>query len=117
MKLYLTSSFLLPHVPSNCLWFHQLAGIGLIGVGIAVLLQLSDVLELIPVAVDVVPISIIVLGSIIFLISFLGCCGALRESCCMLSLVSLRSWILALLYQVACSDYLFVKYTNTVLSC
>lgn len=34
------------------------------------------------------PISIIVLGSIIFVISFLGCCGAIRENTCCTMLVS-----------------------------
>lgn len=31
-----------------------------------------------------VPIVLMIVGSLIFIISFLGCCGALRESSCMI---------------------------------
>lgn len=33
----------------------------------------------------IVPITVVVLGSIIFIISFFGCCGAIRENQCMVS--------------------------------
>jgi len=36
-------------------------------------------------------ITLIVLGSIVFIIAFLGCCGAIRESHCMIITVSLLS--------------------------
>lgn len=35
-----------------------------------------------------VPILLIVVGAVIFVIAFLGCCGAIKENTCMLMLVS-----------------------------
>jgi len=39
-----------------------------------------------------VPVTMIVLGTIILLISCFGCCGAIRQSYCMTMTVSTRYW-------------------------
>ncbi|XP_063365054.1 tetraspanin-9-like [Cydia amplana] len=72
-----------------------LAGLGLLGVGIAVLVQFSDLVEIVPVAINSIPIAVIVVGAVVFLISVFGCCGAIRESRCLLIMYSVCMMILA----------------------
>ncbi|XP_061717755.1 tetraspanin-9-like [Cydia pomonella] len=72
-----------------------LAGLGLLGVGIAVLVQFSDLVDIVPVAINSIPIAVIVVGAIVFLISVFGCCGAIRESRCLLIMYSVCMMILA----------------------
>uniref|UniRef100_T1GNT4 Tetraspanin n=1 Tax=Megaselia scalaris TaxID=36166 RepID=T1GNT4_MEGSC len=55
-----------------------------------------------------IPIAAIVLGSIIFLISFLGCCGACKENNCMTLLYSICMLILLAL-QIAFIVVVWVK--------
>lgn len=74
------------------LWF-QLSGLTLIGLGIAVLVQFSTITDVIEGAYQVAPTVTIIIGGIIFFIAFLGCCGAIRESNCMLVTVSFLSLI------------------------
>ncbi|XP_075986026.1 tetraspanin-18-like [Anticarsia gemmatalis] len=62
-----------------------LAGLALIGVGVAAIYKLEDLLNLIPISiVKFAPYVFIILGAIIFLIAFSGCCGAITESKCLL---------------------------------
>lgn len=62
------------------------AGIALIVVGALPLFKLDDIREAFPENEPAtVPIIVLVLGSVIFIISFFGCCGAIRESQCMVS--------------------------------
>ncbi|KAL0829452.1 hypothetical protein ABMA28_004219 [Loxostege sticticalis] len=72
-----------------------IAGIALIALGIAVLVQTNEILDLIPVNINAIPISVIVLGSVIFVIAFFGCCGAIRESRCLLTMYFICMAILA----------------------
>ncbi|KAI8432446.1 hypothetical protein MSG28_004838 [Choristoneura fumiferana] len=60
-----------------------------------VVFSITEVLELIPVNLNLIPISVIVLGSVIFLIALFGCCGAIRESRCLLIMYSVSMLILA----------------------
>jgi len=63
-----------------------IAGIALIVVGALPLFRLADIQEVFPENnPEIVPIVVVVLGSVIFIISFFGCCGAIRESQCMVS--------------------------------
>lgn len=56
-------------------------------------------------------ITLIVVGSIIFIIAFLGCCGAIRENYCMV--VTFACLLLTILIiQVAISIYVFVTVKN-----
>lgn len=68
----------------------QVAGIALIVVGAIPLFKLEDIRDAFPENNPaILPIAVLVLGSVIFTISFFGCCGAIRESQCMVSTVSL----------------------------
>jgi CD63 antigen len=61
-----------------------LGGVAILGVGIAFLLRIGDIEKIFEDwNVQVVPILFIVIGSIIFIIAFFGCCGAIKESHCM----------------------------------
>jgi len=63
-----------------------LCGIALLAVGIGYLLKYEEIMDKFEEAnVRVAPILFIIFGSIIFLIAFFGCCGAIRESHCMIS--------------------------------
>lgn len=56
-------------------------------------------------------IALIVIGSIIFIIAFFGCCGAIRESHCMV--ITFASLLLTILIiQVAIAIYTFVALKN-----
>ncbi|KAJ0175926.1 hypothetical protein K1T71_008100 [Dendrolimus kikuchii] len=62
-----------------------LAGLALMGLGIAVQFQLSPITVITDsFNFEVAPITAMVLGAVVFLVSFFGCCGAIRESNCML---------------------------------
>lgn len=70
--------------------FLQLCGIALVSVGLAFLLKYDDILKSFEeLNVNVAPYGFIAIGSLIFLIAFFGCCGAIRESHCMVSTVSI----------------------------
>jgi CD63 antigen len=57
-------------------------------------------------------ITLIVIGSVIFVLAFLGCCGAIRESHCMM--VTFASLLLTILIiQVAVAIYVFVTVKNS----
>lgn len=63
-----------------------LAGLAMLAVGILYQLELNDITN----AIDdrtyaLAPTFVIVVGTIVFVISFFGCCGAIRESTCMLT--------------------------------
>ncbi|XP_021203536.1 23 kDa integral membrane protein isoform X14 [Bombyx mori] len=70
----------------------SLAGLAIIRLGVAVLRNLRDLQDILP--VNALPIGIIVLGCIIFIIAFLACCGAIKESRCMLITYSIFMVIL-----------------------
>jgi len=67
-----------------------IAGIALIVVGALPLFKLGDIKDVfINDNPATVPVILVVLGSVIFIISFFGCCGAIRESQCMVSTYAL----------------------------
>ncbi|KAL4704191.1 hypothetical protein ACJJTC_002214 [Scirpophaga incertulas] len=72
-----------------------LAGAVFIGLGVALMVNLSEVASLFPDTLKGIAIAIVVLGSIVFAISFFGCCGAIRESRCLLSMYFVCMAILA----------------------
>ncbi|CAD7015439.1 23 kDa integral membrane protein [Ceratitis capitata] len=55
-----------------------------------------------------IPITMIVLGSVILLISFFGCCGAIRESYCMSMTYSVLLFVL-MIGQLALVIYMWVQ--------
>ncbi|KAK9877361.1 hypothetical protein WA026_017758 [Henosepilachna vigintioctopunctata] len=64
--------------------------------------------DTIPSALNVVSILVIIVGSLVFVTSFLGCCGAIRNSVCMLRLYA--AILLAFfIIQLTIGIYAFVK--------
>ncbi|EDO47592.1 predicted protein [Nematostella vectensis] len=62
-----------------------LGGVGLMGVGIYVQLKIGDYVELQSVKYITGSIIIIAVGAFIALVSFFGCCGAIKEHRCLLA--------------------------------
>ncbi|XP_013794603.1 CD63 antigen-like [Limulus polyphemus] len=58
-------------------------GIVLISIGAVVKIKASEYLDFIPSKFASPPTLIIVVGVIVFIIAFLGCCGAIKENHCM----------------------------------
>lgn len=84
------------------------AGIALIVVGAIPLFKLDDIREAFPENEPaIVPIIVVCLGSIIFLISFFGCCGAIRENQCMVSTYAFFLLILVVL-QIVVAVFAFM---------
>ncbi|XP_049875476.1 23 kDa integral membrane protein-like [Pectinophora gossypiella] len=63
-----------------------LAAIALITIGVLAHFTVTEVTELLPVDLTSITISVIVVGCVIFLIAFSGCCGAVGEYRCLLIL-------------------------------
>ncbi|KAK7790073.1 hypothetical protein R5R35_012996 [Gryllus longicercus] len=61
-----------------------LAGLGLLVIGILLEKQVNEYDEFLNGKFHAPPIILIVVGSLIFIVAFFGCCGAIRESHCML---------------------------------
>ncbi|XP_050300331.1 23 kDa integral membrane protein-like [Anthonomus grandis grandis] len=92
-----------------------LVGIILLALGIFVKLDLTKIVESIPEqyqGLQYVPILAIIVGVIIFVISFLGCCGTLKSNTCMLQSYA-GILILIFVVQVAIGSYGLVKIKNT----
>ncbi|XP_035674839.1 leukocyte surface antigen CD53-like [Branchiostoma floridae] len=90
-----------------------LAGGGLIGVGIYVMVAygVSDVLSLLNLSTLLLhggAITLIVVGVITFIVGFLGCCGAIKENRCMLGTFFTLLLIL-LLAEIGVAIYAFVQ--------
>ncbi|CAH2086820.1 unnamed protein product [Euphydryas editha] len=62
---------------------NDLFGLAVIGIGVAVLLNWSVIKQELQGHLTVAPWVFIVIGAIMFVIAFFGCCGAIRESHCM----------------------------------
>lgn len=66
----------------------QLSGVGIIAAGAVVLGQFGGLQHFLEDRILAPPIVLIVAGSIVFLVAFLGCCGAIKENYLMLMAVS-----------------------------
>ncbi|XP_030758850.1 CD63 antigen-like [Sitophilus oryzae] len=88
-----------------------LIGLGLVIVGILFKLNIAEVTRLIPGDLGIAPILSIVLGAIVFITAFLGCCGAVRESSCMLTTYSIIL-ITIFIIQVAIGVYAYLQIKN-----
>jgi hypothetical protein len=69
-----------------------IAGAGLLALGILLKLKNDDIQNFIPdkYHLGLPPILLIAIGSVIFVTAFFGCCGAIKESTCMLTTVIRR---------------------------
>lgn len=89
-----------------------LCGLAILIVGVLVHLELTHYADAIQENVSFPSITLIVIGVIIFIIAFFGCCGAIRESHCMI--VTFASLLLTILIiQVAVAIYAFVVLKNS----
>uniref|UniRef100_T1GQV1 Uncharacterized protein n=1 Tax=Megaselia scalaris TaxID=36166 RepID=T1GQV1_MEGSC len=89
-----------------------IVGAGLITIGSLFLSGASELpsdYDFAPAAV--LPVLTIVLGSIIFVVSFFGCCGAIKENSCMLTTYTIFLIILCIL-QIAFSSYVWATRQN-----
>lgn len=66
----------------------QACAIGLIAVGVAVQLVLRQTITQEVTFGSLVPVLIIVVGAFLFLVAFVGCCGACKENYCLMVTVS-----------------------------
>ncbi|XP_017756124.1 PREDICTED: CD63 antigen-like isoform X2 [Eufriesea mexicana] len=87
-------------------------GLGILALGVVVHLQMADVNAQINVNTTFPSITLMVLGSIIFVISFFGCCGAIRESHCM-TITFASCLLFILLLQIAVAAYAFIVVKNS----
>lgn len=88
--------------------FLQIAGIALITVGAIPLFRLGDIEAVFPENNPTIfPIMVVILGSIVFIISFFGCCGAIRENQCMVSTYAFFLLVLVVL-QVVLAVFAFM---------
>lgn len=91
-----------------------LAGLALLIIGVLFKLSIDDYTEVIKNEEEnlaLAPILLIVIGSIIFVIAFFGCCGAIRESTCMLTTYAIVLLILFIL-QLAIGIYAFLQFKD-----
>ncbi|XP_050344599.1 23 kDa integral membrane protein-like [Nymphalis io] len=76
-----------------------LAGVAMIGLGVAIelpVLRVSDLFDDSTI-IQMAPVISIVAGCIVFVVSFFGCCGAIKESQCMLVTYAFFMILLAVL--------------------
>ncbi|XP_053608795.1 CD63 antigen-like [Plodia interpunctella] len=93
--------------------FFALAGLALLGVGIALQLNVTAITNQIDVNLQLGPITTIVVGAIVFLVAFYGCCGAIRESNCMLVTYSI-SMIVLMITKIALATVIFVNLPQVI---
>ncbi|CAG9763701.1 unnamed protein product [Ceutorhynchus assimilis] len=92
-----------------------LVGVALLSVGILYTIHFTHYTEAIPdqyQAIQYVPTLAIVVGSIIFFIAFLGCCGTIRSSPCMLTTYASILFVIFLL-QVALGVFGLLQIKNS----
>ncbi|RVE43294.1 hypothetical protein evm_012053 [Chilo suppressalis] len=88
--------------------FFALAGLTLLALGVVVQLKIADLSEMGHGQIQIAPISAMVVGGVVFLIAFFGCCGAIRESNCMLVTYSIFMLIL-MVAMIALATAIFVS--------
>ncbi|KAB0794367.1 hypothetical protein PPYR_11206 [Photinus pyralis] len=92
-----------------------LAGIAFIVIGVLIKLDVSEfkqVLDKIDLPFSVAPILMIVVGVVVFVIAFFGCCGAIKESTCLLTTYAVILLVI-LIAQIAVGIYAFIQTKET----
>nr|CAH7737086.1 unnamed protein product [Callosobruchus chinensis] len=90
----------------------QLAGLALVIVGILVKFNINEASSILPADFSIAPLLSIIIGAVVFITAFLGCCGAVKESTCMLTTYSIILLTIFIL-QVAIGVYLFLQIKDT----
>lgn len=89
-----------------------LCGLAILVVGVLIHVESNSYEAALPEGISFPAITLIVVGSIIFVIAFFGCCGAIRESHCMT--ITFAAFLLTLLIvQIAIGIYVFVVYKES----
>ncbi|XP_060531345.1 CD63 antigen-like [Cylas formicarius] len=88
-----------------------LAGLALVIIGILFKLNITDATRVLPTDFGLAPILSIVIGAIIFITAFLGCCGAVKESPCMLTTYAIVLLTIFII-QIAIGVYAFLQIQN-----
>lgn len=68
----------------------QLSGLVLVGVGAVILSRYYHYYSFVGDTFWIAPLALIIVGGVVFLIAFIGCYGAVKESSCMTLFVSLK---------------------------
>ncbi|XP_065431952.1 CD63 antigen [Chrysemys picta bellii] len=93
-----------------------LCGIALIVIGVLVQLELNKTLIMSSPSASGAPIVIIVVGVVIFFVSFFGCCGASKENYCMVTTFAvLLTCIFLVEIAAAIAGYIFKDKVRTAL--
>ncbi|NXD17704.1 CD63 protein, partial [Nothocercus nigrocapillus] len=91
-------------------------GVALIAIGIYAQVALNKALVVTSASASSTPVAIVVVGVIIFFISFFGCCGAWKESYCMVTTFAiLLSLIFLVEVAAAIAGYVFKDKVRSVL--
>ncbi|XP_077293189.1 tetraspanin 42Ed isoform X2 [Arctopsyche grandis] len=88
-----------------------LCGLLILGSGVMLKLNITEFDDLLDTNMNLMPIWCIIIGSIIFVIAFFGCCGAVRESHCMVVTYAVIMLIIIIL-QVVIGILIFVYIGN-----
>lgn len=75
-----------------------MAGLALVIIGVLIKFNISEASRILPSEFGLAPILSIVIGAIVFVTAFLGCCGAVKESTCMLTTVSAMSFLKKIIF-------------------
>lgn len=99
-------------------------GFVLIGVGAAVEIMYREVVSISSNAISVAPILLVIIGVLMLLIAFFGCCGAYKESYCMITcfsvlltfifILELAAVLSAYILRSNVEDYLSTSFTKIV---
>lgn len=73
---------------TKILWVFQVSGLCLIGIGAWVKQKYGDFIHISDSSLTTGPVFLIIIGVIVALVGFLGCCGAYKENYCMVTTVS-----------------------------
>lgn len=89
-------------------------GLGILIVGVLAHLRLSTLSDQMDIEnLGIFSVTAIVIGSIIFVISFFGCCGAIRSNHCMIvTFASMLMFILLIQVAIAVCAFVFLKSDN-----
>jgi len=86
-----------------------LAGLILLVVGVLYKLNFNNISNTVENgAIGVAPTSMVVIGAVVFIIAFFGCCGAVKESTCMLTTYAVILIVIFVL-QIAVGVYAFLQ--------
>ncbi|CAH1989784.1 unnamed protein product [Acanthoscelides obtectus] len=92
----------------------SLAGLGILATGVLYKLNFNNVTDAIPSDyqdIGFAPVLSIIIGSIIFVIAFMGCFGTVRESTCLLNWYSIILLVI-FLCQIAIGVFAFLEIRN-----